>query len=310
MSTQRIALLICLLGATTASCTGQKAAESTLNNSPELNVAVNGSTNKSASTTLVARSPSEAARKQADMFLSAMVRRDFAAAREMTTTSFRKLVSGSLTFEDERKLGYSNSDTEKYLSEMFAKTAAPKIATIAISPPELSRSEGAEVSIRGPVGEKPESGSFALRLTNEGNRWLVSRFATTRAIYQPIERSDSKPAKDSTHIWAQESARDFLDGLIGGHAEQALTMDLMTEDFKAKLPSPSIPEPGLNYAKKDVRAWLNGTRLDAQGYSITGFARDGDECMFSGELTGGSRARAFKLTVNGQWKIDGFEVKP
>jgi hypothetical protein len=296
MHTRRIA---CLVGITLlAGCSERKPAEPTSAKSPALSV---GPANSTAAKNTEA---DPAAKEQAQLFLTTLASGDFKRAGEMTSISFRKLVSGSLTFEEERKLGYSDSDTEKYLRAAAAGCSEPAIEVLVSSPSELSRSAGVEVSVRGHWAKSPAPAAFALRMVKETDGWKVTRFAA----HKPSGLLATRSAKvEPYNDWARESARDFLDALLGGDGEHLMTMETMSEAFKTRLPSPSLADAGLKYSKKDVRAWLTAARHGASKYEINGFARDGTDCTFSGELTGEEKPAKFKLIVDDA-KVTDFQV--
>lgn len=243
-----------------------------------------------------------AARAEADAFLKLLTSGDFKAAVEKVAPAFRKQVSGTLTFEEEKKLGYSDSDTEKYLKAATAGAARSEIKA------QIAAPSGSAAVFRGDlVGTEPRS--FSLRMIKDGSSWKVSRFASAKlaAIALPKESGD----KELT--WARQSALDFLESLVGGGEEQLLTMAAMSEELKASVPSPSIADAGLTYAKKDVRDWLNKARQAATGFAIAREETAAANAIFSVELTGGPKPVAAKLELTragDEWKVAKLDVQP
>jgi hypothetical protein len=240
----------------------------------------------------------QAATDAARDFLAKLVQGNTKAALEAVAVSFRKEVSGPLTFEDEKKLGYSNSDTEKYLREATAGANGSEIRSQTSSP------SGNEVSIRGSLSGK-ETRLFSLRLAKEGDAWKVTRFLAGRVAGSGVPTDSGTPEL----AWARETALDFLDALIGGDDEQMITMNLMTESFKERLPAPSVADAGKKYAKKDVRDWLSMFRRGTKGYAINFQRMMESEPMFGGDLVGPGRSGPFQISLvkNGElWKVKDF----
>jgi len=234
-------------------------------------------------------------------FLAKLVRGDTKAALGAVAVSFRKDVSGPLTFEEEKKLGYSNTDTEKYLREAASGAEKPEITREQVSP------SGSEVSFHGTLGgKKPKL--FSLRMAKEGDAWKVTRFIAGRVLGSLFPTEAGTPEL----AWARESALDFLDALVGGDDEQMMTMNLMTEEFKERLPAPSVADGGRKYAKKDIRDWLNKTRQGAKGYAINTQAMDAKAATFTGDLVGPGKSDKFTLVLakqGGDWDVEQFEAR-
>jgi hypothetical protein len=137
---------------------------------------------------------------------------------------------------------------------------------------------------------------------------LVTEFAATDPVPMalPADKCSAELA------WARETAIDFLASLLGGDHEYVLTMNIMTDAFKQRLPSPSVHDTGLGYAKKDVRNWLNGVRDGASEFAIATQALDGGSAVFSGEINGKGVRRPFHLALarDGEvWKVDALDLK-
>jgi hypothetical protein len=255
---------------------------------------------KSGGATSSTPSDTRAAQAEANEFLNLLTAGNAKAAVDRVAVSFRKLHSGPLTFEEERKVGYSDSDTAKYLAGVSSGATKAEITNSQPSP------DGNAVSFRGKLVGNPGR-LFSLRMAKDGDAWKVSRFIA--GAFKGTGHSTG--GSDAELAWARETALDFLDALIGGSDEQTPTLPLMADEFKAKLPSPSVHDEGLTYAKKDVRAWLNAARGGVDGYVMTGESRTPQGYAFAGSLAAGMRNRSFTLFLarrGDEWKIDGFEV--
>src|SRR5262249_32248230 len=204
-------------------------------------------------------------------------------------------------YEDEKALGYSESDAQKKLQAMMAGLSNPSIRS------QVLAHDGKQASFRGQLsGEKPAM--FSIRMAKHGNDWLVNCFAVGKVVPSALPKEDS----NAELTWIRETALDFLESMIGGDEEHELTMSDMTADFKKRLPAPSIADPGLGYAKKDVRSWLNENRNGVTAFAISMQELDPKGRKFSGELIGQGKPKAFTLWVvqnDGRWLVDDFVVK-
>lgn len=238
---------------------------------------------------------------EAGSFFILLQSKNTKGARDLVATAFRKELSGPLTFEAEKLLGYSDSDTEKYLSDTFGDSSDPKVSGHVIAP------SGNAVSIRGHLKSKGPR-VFALRMAKEGEAWKVSRF-TTAAIQGSATPNGSS---DAELLWARETALDFLELLVGGPEDHFLTLNLLTESYKAKLPAPSVADPGLKYAKQDVRNWLNKVRGGANGFAVTSQNRGDGGYVFAGDLVGPGKSASFRMVLVAEgdsWKVQNLEIK-
>lgn len=237
--------------------------------------------------------------KAAREFLHALVSGSTKTAVEKTTTEFRRLVSGPLTFTEEQQLGYSDGDTERFLSECRGQCREFQIAHRRQSP------EGGAALFRGTLQGEGKFRSFTLRLTREGDLARISWFFAAETPTAP-----SLPDHPNAEIvWAGESATDFLLLLLGSSPEHRLTLSLLTEEFKASLPAPSVADAGLPYAKRDVRNWLNGLRANRLGFQIDSYLPKGDQVMVRGRFIGNGQSpfvMALSKTPTG-WKVHGWE---
>jgi hypothetical protein len=243
-----------------------------------------------------------AAKAEAESFLK-LLPADVPGASAKLAVAFKKTVTGSLTYEDEKKLGYSESDTHKYLKEASAGVTGWRLQTAVAAP------SGTDFSLRGEATKSDGPARFAVRVAKSGDAWQVTRFAVTKATSEV----SAKPDADAEQIWVRETALDFLDALIGSDPDHALTMAAMTEACKKRVPDKFPADPGLGYAKRDVRNWLNGLRQGVTGYAVTSQTVDAKGRTFAGQLRGAGTARSFMLWAaadpDGAWKVDNFVVE-
>jgi hypothetical protein len=237
---------------------------------------------------------------EAEAFLKTLCSGDVKAASAKVAVDFKKEFFPPF-YDDEKKLGYSESDAQKYLQAATKGLSNPTFRTQVLAP------DGKQASFRGQLaGEKPAM--FAIRMVKQGNDWQVSRFAVTGVLAYGVPKNDG----NAELTWIRETALDFLELMIGGGDEQTMTMSEMTPEFKKRLPSPSVADAGLSYAKKDVRKWLNDERKDVTGFVISMQELDPNGRKFTGELTGLGKPKPFALWVvqsDGKWLVDNFEVK-
>jgi hypothetical protein len=240
------------------------------------------------------------AKSEAEAFLKTLCSGDTKAASAKIAADFKKEQFPPF-YPDEKQVGYSESDAQKYFQTMAKGLSNPTFRTQVLSP------DGKQASFRGQLaGEKPAM--FAIRLVKQGNEWLVSRFAVAGVLAYGVPKDDG----NAELSWIRETALDFLESMIGSDEEHAMTMSEMTPAFKKRLPSPSIIDPELGYAKRDVRNWLNGQRKDVTGFVISMQELDPKGRKFTGELTGTGKAKPFTLWVvqsDGKWLVDDFGVK-
>lgn len=233
-------------------------------------------------------------------FLQTLVSGDIRAAVERTAIDFRKRVSGPLTFEEERKLGFSNGDTAEFLGHCRGNSQGFQLGR------RRRASDGQGLWVRGTLGGDGPTRPFTLRLINEDGNWRVAWFFAA-AIPDPASPPE---AADPESAWAAETLIDFLFLVLGSEPDYRLTMSLMTEDFKASLPSPSVADPGLKYAKRDVRNWLNNLRAQRSAFGIDSVVGTPMQVTVRGRFLGQDAAEfEANLVKDGQnWKINGFQV--
>ena len=121
----------------------------------------------------------------------------------------------------------------------------------------------------------------------------MTRFAVTKPAAQALPPETKNPEL----AWQREAALDFLDSFVGGPEDQDLTMLTLTAEFKKKLPSPSIADAGLGYAKKDVRKWLNDQRAGATGYTLREQKERPGGSEITGELLGAAQPKKFTIVI-------------
>lgn len=233
-------------------------------------------------------------------FLQTLVSGDIRTAVEKTSIDFRKRVSGTLTFEEERKLGFSNGDTAEFLGNCRGNSQGFQVVR------RRRASDGQEYLVRGNLGGNGQTRPFTLRLVNEEGNWRVAWFFAA-AIPDPPVVPEVAHAES---VWAAEVLVDFLTLVFGSDPEHRLTMSLMSEDLKASLPSPSVADPGLKYAKRDVRAWLNSLRMHRTRFEIDAIQGTPPQAAVRGRLLGQDAAEfQASLSKDGrEWKITGFQL--
>lgn len=233
-------------------------------------------------------------------FLQTLVSGNIRAAVEKTTTDFRKRVSGPLTFEEERKLGFSDGDTAEFLSHCRGNSQGFQLGR------RRRANDGQGLWVRGTLGGNGQTRPFTLRLINEDGNWRVAWFFAA-AIPDPASPPE---VADPESAWAAETLIDFLLLVLGSEPDYRLTMSLMTEDFKASLPSPSVADPGLKYAKRDVRNWLNNLRAQRSAFGIDSVVGTPPQLTVRGRFLGQDAAEfEANLVKDGQyWKINGLQL--
>jgi hypothetical protein len=241
-----------------------------------------------------------AAKAQAEAFLK-LLPSNVEAASQKIAIAFKKQVTGSLTYEDEKKLGYSESDTQKYLKQVSAGVTKWELRT------SMGAPNGIEFSFRGEATTPSGPMLFAVRLANAGDAWQVTRFAVSKVAAGEAARSIGS----FEQLWVRETALDFLDVLFGGDPDHTLTMTAMTEAFKKRISDKFPADAGLAYSKRGVRQWLNDMRKGTNGYEITSHSDDTKGPSFSGQLIG--KPGKFTLwavkDADGNWKVDDFVLQ-
>lgn len=295
-ATKQLAGLL-VLAALAGGCNGPASPGADTKAKPAPVVNVNGGTPAVTPPSTPVEQPVSSARNEAAAFLKDLLAGDATSAAARVAVSFKKQLSGSLVFDEEKKLGYSESDVKKYL-DRSAKGYTKSDISWSVTSPDRSAE-----SVRGTFTGQGVTVPFGIRLAKDGSAWKVTRFAVGKA---PVSTAVIGASTD--HAWEREAAIDFLEALLAGDPDQALAMTEMTDAFKQRLPSPSIHDPGLGYAKRDVRDWLNKVRAGFTGAALT--ATDGTK--FTGQLTGGNPAD-FTLVVvkgpDGACQVDDFVVK-
>ncbi len=231
-------------------------------------------------------------------FLNALGSRS-AVVVERTSIPFRRQMTSTLFFDQEKARGYSDSDSLKYLWNQFHDSLQASIHY------ESRSTSGNEVVFRGLLdGREPLT--FAMRLARESNGWIVTRFYSSyNRLAMPVTSKSS-----SDLVWARESALDFLESLLGVDRDYALTMAMMTEEFKARLPSPTVHDSSLTYARKDVRNCLNRARVEVLGFSIGAGSMTSGGAAFDGQITSANKPGTFRIALRhdgSDWKVDHFD---
>jgi hypothetical protein len=243
-----------------------------------------------------------AAKAQAEAFLK-LLPVDVAGASAKIAIPFKKQVTDSLTYEEEKKLGYSESDTQKYLKKASDGVTQWELRTVVAGP------NGTDFSLRGEAVSATGPAQFAVRLANSGDAWQVTRFAVARIA----KAAPSQPNTTFEQIWVREAALDFLDAFVGGDSEHVLTMAIMTPAFKKRVSEKFPADAGLGYSKKGVRDWLNELRLGTTGYEINTHSDNSRGQLFTGQLFGAAKPVAFMLIAvkdaDGNWVIDNLMVR-
>jgi len=260
----------------------------------------NSGRSSNTATTRAAAAALPEARVEAESFLKALCAGDAKAASAKVAVSFKKEFFPPF-YEDEKALGYSESDAQKKLQVMMAGLSNPSIRSQVLAP------DGRQASFRGQLsGERPAM--FSIRMAKQGNDWLVNCFAVGKVVPGVLPKEDG----NAELTWIRETALDFLESLIGGDDEQDMTMSEMTADFKKRLPAPSIADSGIGYSKKDVRKWLHDLCQGVSSFTISMQELDPKGRKFTGELTGPGKPKQFALWVvqnDGHWLVDDFVVK-
>jgi hypothetical protein len=222
-------------------------------------------------------------------------------AVERTSIAFRKQITSTLFFGHEKTLGYSDSDALKFLNKQFNNSSSAVIRSEAKSP------SGYEVVFRGVLDGKDPM-TFSLRVAKDGETWKVTRFASSYNRQSVVPKAPA-PAELA---WARESALDFLESCLGMDRDYTLAMAIMTDGLMSRLPSPTVHDTGLTYAKKDVRNWLNLVRNGVTGFSIDNEAGNSGVASFNGHLIEQTKNKPFHLSLRhdgNEWKVEQFDVK-
>jgi len=233
-------------------------------------------------------------------FLQALLSGPTKAAIERTSLDFRRLLSGPLTFTEERQLGYSNIDVEKFLTENRGNCREFQLRRRYISP------DGQSAWFRGTLQGEGKFRTFSLSVAPEGASHRVSWFFAAE-----IPAAPSLPDPPTPELgWAAEFGTDFLLLVFGSPPDHTLTMSLLTEEFKASLPSPSVADAGLKYAKRDVRTWLNSLRSNRTGFLIDSLTKDDEQVSMRGRFSGAAAGNFVMVLTKeaNRWKVHRFEL--
>ncbi len=155
---------------------------------------------------------------------------------------------------------------------------------------------GNSIVLRGRA--EPAKDSFTLRLTKEGDSLKVDWLHRSSRMSSGI----SAPA-DSDLAAAQDTARNFLDVLLGGSLRQAQT--LMTFEWKK-----SVAGEDLGFLTQKMRTWKSWDG-DFVGYTIKSSELNGtkDAATFTVEMDAGTKKTPYTVkakNVNGQWLLEAF----
>jgi hypothetical protein len=174
---------------------------------------------------------------------------------------------------------------------------------------QILAATGTAASVRGDLTGGGGKAAFALRLWKTDAGWRVVRFTVTKLVAESVPPAGS----DLELAWRREAALDFIDAMLGGPDDQELTMLTMSTSFKQTgVPSPSVHDAGLGYAKKDVRKWLNEQRNGYTSYVVRDQKPRDHSLELTGELHGGGPAKKFAVVVTTTQEgafVDSFTVQ-
>jgi len=164
---------------------------------------------------------------------------------------------------------------------------------------------GNSIVLRGRA--EPAKDSFALRMTKEGDAYKVDW------LHRSSRMSSGIPApSDMDLAAAQDTARNFLDILLGGDVRQAQA--LMTVAWKksvSQLPPGVQPKDGFDYEPGFLTGTMRTWKRDFSGYSLSKPELNGtkDGATWIAEMDSGSQKTSYMLRakkLDGQWLIDEF----
>lgn len=238
----------------------------------------------------------------ADSFLKALTEGKTAVAAQMLSSEFKKLWFPPF-YDDEQKVGFSDSEAAKWLEGIVNGATGFKVDRAVGSP------IGMTVARQGRLTGTGETRFTLWTSPGPTDAMQVVRFRSTTAI-----ASLPQEPLSAGQAWAMETAVSFLDAFVGG--EPRFASEDLSDGMKRRLPSPSIHDPGKEYAEKDVRAWIQELRKGLTGYSISKVGHEekkGDSLRIDGLLTGPQRRSAFSIGLvragpTSAWKVETFQI--
>jgi hypothetical protein len=256
-----------------------------------------GSATKVEPSTATEPAPSnESAKKAAEALLKKLSQGELTAAD--VTANFKKMIARPQT-EDEKKLGYSDNDLKNWLNQW--KGAA------FVWSDEVAKVGNATV-FRGRVEKPGFKASFAVRVTNEGNSSKVDWLHTSERIC-----SEPKPQSDPNAAAAYDTARNYMDVLLGGDLRQSIA--LMTPTWRRSIakPTPSDESRGFDYDPGFLVQKLRSWRNEAVSYSLpqVTLSNNNESATVTAELEKEGKKTPYTLKLVkdrglGIWLVDDF----
>ncbi len=251
-----------------------------------------GSSTTGGGTTPPSGASAKDARAFADTFLKELS--EGKAKATSVSVAFKKLV-GSPISEDEKKVGFSDPETESWLNKNFNETKF----TINREP-----GVGDTFYYHGRAEKGKDVTAFVLWVTKEASGYKVAWLnRTARFLANPPATSGDDAAL------ASETAQAFLDNLLGGEVKFALV--LADDAFKTKLAPPTDDQKakGLTYDPGFVEAKIKFLKGDAYEYKLADIKGD----TVTGVLVGSNateKAFTIKLVKKAGWTlVSDLEVK-
>ena len=235
-------------------------------------------------------------RAKADEFLKALA--EGKAKTDDLTPAFKKSISRPTT-EEEKKVGYSDADVNNWLSR-FDKLVVEDIK---------EASFGNMITLRGRAKTPGKIDALSLRMVREANGLKVDWLHRSDRFLA----GDAPKTDDPELAAATDSARNFLETLLGGDLRQAQA--LMTPAWLVSIEPPSETDKkngfayNVGFVNQKMRAW----RGDTVGYAIPKSELTGNKntATVTAELEAGGQKKAYlvklvKDKATGQWLVEDF----
>lgn len=245
-------------------------------------------------TTVTPEGPSLRAR--ADEFIKALA--EGKAKPDDLTPALKKSISRPISEED-KKIGYSNSDVQNWLAK-FEKLIVEDVKESVT---------GNTIILRGRAKTPGKIDAFCLRLVKDANSTKVDWLHRSDRFLA----GDAPKTNDADLSVATEIARNFLETMLGGDLRQAQALMLPTWLTAIEPPSETDKKNGFTYNVGFVNQKMRAWRGETVGYAMTKSELTGNKntATITAELEAGGRKTVYLVKLiqdksNGQWLVEDF----
>ncbi|WP_020468238.1 hypothetical protein [Zavarzinella formosa] len=262
----------------------------------EQSTATKPSSKPSTTDTVATLPQGPSARAKADEFLKALS--EGKAKPDDLTPAFKKTISKPMT-DEEKKVGYSDADVQNFLSK-FEKMTVEDVK---------ESGYGNTIVLRGRAKSPNKVDAFCLKMIREANGLKVDWLHRSDRFLA----GDAPKTEEPELAAASDTARNFLETLIGGDLRQAQALMLPSWLASIEAPSETDKKNGFAYNVGFVTQKMKSWRGETIAYSMPKSELTGnkDAATVTAELESGGQKKTYQVKLvkdktTGQWLVEDF----